>query len=172
MKTRFPAALGTVLLLAACGSTPATRYYQLPDSAFRLPEKTGGTTGIKVVLSDALQSRSLLYQTDAHTLSFAQKNLWAEPLSNALERALANKLNAQGSLKYQPAQAGEAALTVYLDRFQGTYRGETEISGYARWKNGAEIPVRATTPQQGDGYPAMLESLNGGLDSIARQIAR
>ena len=172
MKTRFPAALATVLLLAACGSTPATRYYQLPDSAIRLPEKTGGTTGIKVVLSAALQSRSLLYQTDAHTLSFAQKNLWAEPLSNALERALANKLNAQGSLKYQPAQAGEAALTVYLDRFQGTYRGETEISGYARWKNGTEIPVRATTLQQGDGYPAMLESLNGGLDSIARQIAR
>ena len=166
--------IAAALLLAACSSTPPAQYYQLPDSAFRLPAQLNPaqSVGVKIVLAAPINGDSLLYQSDEHTLTFAQNNLWASPLDQALARALANKLNASGSLKYQPADTGNPQLTVYIDRFQGSYRGETEISGYARWKNGVEIPVRATTPQQGDGYPAMLESLNGGLDSIARQIAR
>ena len=76
---------------------------------------------------------------------------------------MANKLNASGSLKYQPADSGSAQLTVYIDRFQGSYRGETEISGYARWQNGTQTPFHVTTPQQGDGYAAMLNSLDKRL---------
>ena len=156
--------IAAALLLAACSSTPPAQYYQLPDSAFRLPAQSNPARSIGV--------NSLLYQSDEHTLTFAQKNLWASPLDQALARALANKLNASGSLKYQPADSGSAQLTVYIDRFQGSYRGETEISGYARWQNGTQTPFHIITPQQGDGYAAMLNSLDKGLASVAQQIAR
>ena len=162
------------LLLAACSSPALTQYYQLPDSAFRLPAATNPaqSVGVKIVLAAPINGDSLLYQSDEHTLTLAQQNLWASPLDQALARALANKLNAAGSLKYQPATTSSAQLTVYIDRFQGSYRGETEISGYARWQNGTQTPFHVTTPQQGDGYAAMLNSLDNGLATVARQIAR
>ena len=166
--------IAAALLLAACSSTPPAQYYQLPDSAFRLPAQSNParSIGVNIVLAAPINGDSLLYQSDEHTLTFAQKNLWASPLDQALARALANKLNAAGSLKYQPAEASSAQLTVYIDRFQGSYRGETEISGYARWQNGTQTPFHVITPQQGDGYAAMLNSLDNGLASVARQIAR
>lgn len=162
------------LLLAACGSTAVgTKYYQLPDSAFRLPEKHSAPIGVKIQLSEPLKSGSLLYQTDAHTLNFAQNNLWAAPLEEALTAAFSNKLNRAGSLKYLPANAQQPiGLTIYLDRFQGRYSGDTEISGYAHWSNGQQHAFHVITPQQGDGYAAMTESLAQGLDEAARQIAR
>ncbi len=166
--------LVAALLLTACSSPSPTQYYQLPDSAFRLPAQSNPARniGVNIVLAAPINGDSLLYQSDEHTLTFAQNNLWASPLDQALARALANKLNASGSLKYQPADAGNPQLTVYIDRFQGSYRGETEISGYARWQNGTQIPFHVITPQQGDGYAAMLNSLDNGLATVARQIAR
>ena len=166
--------IAAALLLAACGSTSPTQYYQLPDSAFRLPAQSNPAhnIGVKILLAAPINGDSLLYQSDEHTLTVAQQNLWAAPLDQALARALANKLNAAGSLKYQPAEASGAQLTVYIDRFQGSYRGETEISGYARWQNGTQTPFHVTTPQQGDGYAAMLNSLDQGLATVAQQIAR
>ena len=161
----------TTLGIAACGtsSTP-TQYYQLPDSSFQLPTKQGQAIGVKIVLAEPLKSNSLLYQTDAYTLHFAQKNVWAAPLDEALAAAFANKLNRQSSLKYVPRTQQGNTLTIYLDRFQGSYTGETEISGYAQWQNGRQVAFHAKTPQQGDGYAAMLDSLNQGLDTAVQQL--
>ncbi|MDK4688699.1 PqiC family protein [Kingella negevensis] len=166
--------VGVAVLLVACGSTaPVTQYYQLPDSAFRLPEKSGREVGVKVVLAEPINGENLLYQSDEYTLTFAQKNLWAAPLDETLVRSLANKLNRVGSLKYVPASQNKRIdLTIFIDRFQGSFRGETEISGYAQYANGAQIPFHVLTAQQGDGYAAMLASLNVGLDSVARQIGK
>ncbi|WP_304335393.1 membrane integrity-associated transporter subunit PqiC [Conchiformibius steedae] len=158
-------------LLSACAAAPQTEYYQLPDSAFHAPRQT--LTVLNVVLAEPLNSSGLLYQTDPHRVNIAQKNLWAEPLQQALSSALANKLNRLGGA-FQPqhlAAGKTATLTVYLDRFQGTFHGHTEISGYAQRSNGSIQSFQVQTPQQGDGYGAMLDSLNQGLDEVARQIA-
>lgn len=166
--------LATATLLAACSSTNTSiRYYQLPDSAFRLPEKQSASIGIKIQLAEALKTNNMLYQTDAHTLNFAQNNLWSAPLEESLAAAISNKLNRQSSLKYLPANTSQSiGLTLYIDRFQGRYTGETEISGYAQWQNGKQRPFYVLTPQQGDGYAAMVDSLDKGLDEIARQITQ
>lgn len=161
------------LLLNACSSAPATQYYQLPDSAYQLPIKNTPSVGVRIQLAEALQSNSLLYQTDRYTLNFARNNLWASSLSESLTNALSNKLNRLGSLKYLPAnQLGQTHLTIYIDRFQGSYTGNTEISGYAKWQDGKQVPFNVQTAQYGDGYSAMLESLDKGLDGIAQQIAQ
>lgn len=159
--------------LTACASgQSATRYYQLPDSAFHAPTQRGGEVAVQVVLAEHLAGESLLYQTDDYHLNFAQKNLWATPLADALSANLANKLNARGVGIFLPKKLldnGNApVLKVYFDRFQGTYLGETEISGYAQWANGTRRPFAVKTAQQGDGYDAMVRSLNQGLTEVVR----
>ncbi|MGN6955069.1 PqiC family protein, partial [Neisseria sp. P0015.S004] len=41
----------------------------------------------------------------------------------------------------------------------------------AQWPDGRNKPFNAVTPQQGDGYTAMLESLENGLSQVADTIA-
>ena len=159
-KYLWLAALG---MLSACASSADnnTHYHQLPDSAFHAPTQRNNEVAIQIVLAEPLKNENLLYQTDDYHLNFAQKNLWAAPLSDALAANLANKLNAfSGSHTYVPqplADSKASILKVYFDRFQGTYRGETQISGYAQSANGARRPFVIATPQRGDGYTAMLD---------------
>lgn len=176
--TRFLTLMGVsgcLLLLSACASTSpslnSTRHYQLPESAFRLPE-TPPTIGVNIQLAEPLKSGSLLYQTSPHTLHFAQNHLWAAPLDQSLASALSNKLNRAQPMSFAPSGQLNTpnTLTIYLDRFQGRYTGETEISGYARWPNGKQTAFHVITPQIGDGYAAMTESLNQGLDEVVKQI--
>lgn len=175
MKSKFLFLFG-VFFLTACASVEATRYYQLPDSAFRAPATRRAEVAVKLVLASHLSGEPLLYQTDAYHLNFAQKNLWATPLNEALVANLSNKLNQfSGSHAYVPqhlAAKNAPVLNIYVDRFQGTYRGETEVSGYAQWEGGARVPFQVQTPQQGDGYAAMVASLNEGLAEVARVIVR
>lgn len=164
-----------VIGLSACASPDTTRYYQLPDSAFRAPMSRGNEVALRVELATHLAGENLLYQTDAYHLNFAQKNLWAAPLDDALAANLANKLNTlSGSRAYVPhklANSKTPVLKVYFDRFQGTYRGETEVSGYAQLGDGGRVPFAVNTPQQGDGYEAMVASLNMGLAEVAKLVA-
>lgn len=166
-----------VSMLSACASNKIdqqTRYYQLPESAFRAPAQRASELALQIVLAEPLANEHLLYQSDDHHLNFAQRNLWAAPLTDALAANLTNKLNQlshhHAYLPQRHARADAPIIKVYLDRFQGTYRGETHISGYAQWANGTRIPFSVHTPQYGDGYDAMLLSLNQGLGEVARII--
>lgn len=163
------------ICLSACAAKDSTRYYQLPESAFRAPMSRGNEVALRVELATHLAGENLLYQTDAYHLNFAQKNLWAAPLDDALAANLANKLNTlSGSRAYVPhklANGKTPVFKVYFDRFQGTYRGETEVSGYAQLGDGGRVPFAVNTPQQGDGYEAMVASLNMGLAEVAKLVA-
>ncbi len=170
LRTFFAVSLAA--LLAACGSTAPTRYYRLPDSTVRLPAHGG--TAVKVELAEALRGRGLMYQMDEHTVHFAQKNLWAEPLSDSAATALANKLNRLGGGHYLPQQHADGkqpVLKVYFDRFQGRFDGRAEIGGYAQYADGSRRNFRAFAVQQGDGHEAMVAALDAALDEAVRQIA-
>ena len=173
---RTAARTAVLLLLAACGSATAPGYYRLPDSAFRQPESSAAPTAVQVVLAEHLQGSGMVYQTDAHHLNLSQQNLWAEPLAEPLAASISNKLNRVGSGTFIPQQLagsnGRNVLKIYIDRFQGSYTGQTEINGYAQWPDGRRQSLHALTPQHGDGYAAMLESLDKGLDETAAQIIR
>lgn len=166
----------TAATLNACSSTvEPIRYYQLPDSAFRLPENATKPIALQVVLAQHLREQGLVYQIDDVHLNFAQKNVWADALDEALAANLANKLNVKASQMYVPhqwANHASGSLKIYIDRFQGTHRGETEISGYGQWSNGKIRSFYVKTPQHGDGYPAMVQSLNVGLGYVAQQLSQ
>lgn len=167
----------TSVLLAACASTPATQYHRLPDAAYRLPQNNKPAVVLKVVLAEPIQGTALLYQTDAHTLHFAKQHLWAQPLDTAMRNQLANELNRRSSnWRFVPPElkASDAELTVYVENFNGRYDGHTQIDGYTVWRsNGKTMAGRnfsTTTPQQGDGYEAMVDSLSAGLQQVAAEI--
>lgn len=172
---KHAAALLCTLLLAACaaGGSDAARYYQLPDSAYNPPEHSRPATAVRILLAEPLKTANMLYQSDAHTLHFARNHLWSAPLDESLAAALSNKLNRHSKGGYLPARLADSrtpVLTVYFDRFQGSYQGHTEISGYAHYPDGRHRPLHILTPQQGDGYAAMSDSLDQGLEEAARRL--
>ena len=176
MKALMCAAV-SALVLSACASAPATEYHRLPDAAYRLPSNQKPSVVLKVVLAEPLKGNALLYQTDAHTLHFAKQHLWAQPLEMAVRNQLANALNQRGSAwRFVPAElkSSEQELVVYIENFNGRYDGATQIDGYTAWRDHGKTTTgrnfSVTTPQQGDGYNAMVESLSAGLQQVATEI--
>ena len=107
-------------------------------------------------------------------MNLAKNHLWAAPLDGALAANLSNKLNRLNPRHtFVPASRSQSGQTlkIYVEAFQGSYQGQTTVSGYALWPDGRNKPFDVTTPQQGDGYTAMLESLENGLNEAAKSIA-
>lgn len=166
-------ALISAALLAACSTPQSTQYFVLPDSRYTQPQQ-GTELAVKVYLAEPLNQGGLVYQTDAHHLNFAKNHLWASPLDNALANNLSNKLNRLNrKYTFVPADRSQSSgrLKVYIEAFNGSYQGQTVVSGYALWPDGKSRPFHVETPQQGDGYSAMVESLENGLDKAAELIA-
>lgn len=173
---RRPAALLLAGLLAACGSTPATQYFTLPDSTYLPPAGSAErATAVRVLLAPPLEQGGLVYQTSPLQVNFARRNLWAVPLDQSLAAAFSNRLNRLSGGHFAPYghhRDGSGVLTIRIEQFQGTFQGHTLVSGYARWPDGRTRPFDIRTPQQGDGYPAMVESLSQGLGQAAEAILR
>ena len=168
----FP--IAAALTLTACGTAQSTQYFVLPDSQYIRPAAQGNEIAVKVNLAEPLANGGLVYQTDAYHVNFAKNHLWAAPLDGALAANLSNKLNRLNPRHtFVPASRSQSSQTlkVYIEAFQGSYQGQTTISGYAQWPDGRSKPFNAITPQQGDGYTAMLESLENGLSQVADTIA-
>ena len=168
----FP--IAAALTLAACGTAQSTQYFVLPDSQYIRPAAQGNEIAVKVNLAEPLANGGLVYQTDAYQVNLAKNHLWAAPLDGALAANLSNKLNRLNPHRtFVPASRSQSSQTlkVYIEVFQGSYQGQTTISGYAQWPDGRSKPFNAVTPQQGDGYTAMLESLENGLSQVADTIA-
>lgn len=165
--------LAAAFLLAAC-ATPQTHYFTLPDSTFQMPEHTRGKTetALRVVPAEPLNRGRLAYRSDAFRLDYARNHLWAQPLDQAAAARFANEFNRMDAGRYfVPAHQSKAAqsATIYLEAFQGSYLGSTLVEGYIRSDSGSRR-FRAETPQHGDGYEAMLESLSQGISAAAAQI--
>lgn len=165
--------LAAAFLLAAC-ATPQTNYFTLPDSTFQMPEHTRGKTetALRVVPAEPLNRGGLAYRSDTFRLDYARNHLWAQPLDQAAAARFANEFNRMDTGRYfVPAHQSKAAqsATIYLEAFQGSYLGSTLVEGYIRSDSGSRR-FRAETPQHGDGYEAMLESLSQGVSAAAAQI--
>ena len=165
----------TAALLAACSTPQATQYFTLPDSQYSLPAQRGNETAVRVILAEPLNNGGLVYQTDAYHVNFARNHLWAGALDNALAASFSNKLNrlnpARQFIPANRSSAGAPVLKIYVEAFQGSYQGETLVRGYAVWPNGQGRNFNIATPQQNDGYTAMVESLNEGVSAAAAAIA-
>lgn len=161
------------LLLSACGTAQSTQYFILPDSQYIRPARQAEETAVRVNLAEPLKQNGLVYQADPYRIHFAQNHVWASPLDTMLAARLSNLFNRHRSDDiYIPASRGSRpnTLTVNIESFQGSYTGKTTVGGYAVLPDGSTRPFHAETPQQGDGYDAMVRSLEQSLSRAAEQI--
>ncbi|MCI4181473.1 ABC-type transport auxiliary lipoprotein family protein, partial [Dickeya dianthicola] len=94
MMKRWP--LWLVLLLGAC-SSPQRVYYQLPAATQSTSVSVASTEGRQlwvapVTLADSLAGNGIVFQTSAVRYTIAANNLWASPLDQQLQQALAASL--------------------------------------------------------------------------------
>ncbi|UOO81126.1 ABC-type transport auxiliary lipoprotein family protein [Uruburuella testudinis] len=172
---RLFSACAAASALAACSTPQTTQYFTLPDSQYSLPAQRGNETAVRVILAEPLANGGLVYQTDAYHVNFARNHLWAGALDNALAASFSNKLNRLNPhRRFMPANRSSAdapTLKIYMEAFQGSYQGQTQVRGYAVWPNGQGRNFNIDTPQQGDGYTAMVESLDAGVNAAAAAIS-
>lgn len=162
-----------ILLAAACSSNPPTRYFLLPDAVYAPPTQQGELKSLRVIVAEPLKQNGLLYQSSPVEAIFARQHLWAVPLEHSLAAAFSNHLNRQHNSRYVPHNQNNnapVALTIYIQSFQGSHLGQTLVAGYAQHRDGRLQAFHIQTPQQGDGYPAMVESLGEGVRHAARHI--
>ncbi|QEY26615.1 PqiC family protein [Neisseria zalophi] len=162
--------VGALAALSACSTTAPTQYFTLPDSQYQHPGNGRSEIAVKVFLAEPLNNGGLVYQTDTYHVNFARNHLWAGSLDDALASGLSNKLNRLNSrYTFIPASRSSSmqVMKVYIEAFQGSFAGKTLVSGYALWPDGQSRPFHVETVQNGDGYTAMVESLNQGLDKAA-----
>lgn len=95
LKTLAAAAL-TTALLAACGSTPPTRFYTLSASptapASAAPAPSGAATFIEmmpVAVPERLARPQLVVRSDATRVDVLEQERWSSPFNNELRDALA-----------------------------------------------------------------------------------
>lgn len=166
--------IGALLALSAC-ATPVPQYFTLPDSQYIHPGRSNNEVAVRVYLAEPLNNGGLVYQTDVYHVNFARNHLWAGALDNALASGFSNKLNRLNpNYTFVPAARSSSSQTlkIYVEAFQGSYQGKTLVSGYALWPNGQSRPFHVETEQHGDGYKAMVESLNFGLEKASEAVVR
>jgi uncharacterized protein len=93
-------ALSLGLILAGCGTSPANNYYLLSAHEFAAPGGETPAVGVgPIEVPEYLSRESMIYQRAGNTLQLASLDLWAEPLSDGVQRVtvlnLAGLLNTQ-----------------------------------------------------------------------------
>ena len=171
---RLLSACATAAALSACAAPTGTQYFTLPESQYQFSTNQGSELAVRVRLAEPLNQGGLVYQTDAYHLNFARNHLWAAPLDSTLAASFSNQLNRLDPRhRFVPAGRSQSTqtLTLYIESFQGNYQGRTRISGYALWPDGRGRNFDIITPKQGDGYTAMVQSLQLGIVRAAEAIA-
>lgn len=185
-RMRYLLLIMTCLSLSACLSINKpvkTERYSLPEvsPAVQAAPATQLLVLQPVVLADFLDSDRIMLQIDDISLRPTRDHLWADALSNQLDRALMARL-AKQLPKTQvthrlPGQAATAIqLRIRIDQFQGHMNGHAITSG--QWQlilpNAAGTlsqPFRFETALSENGYPALVRALGHNIDLLSSQIS-
>ena len=155
-----------LLLLTACShrAPQSTGDYLLPSAT----QSSLENRRVRVDLANYLDQGGVVLQLDAHRYHVARQHRWAEPLAQQLQRALAAALLAQ----QWPDQHYPLAVTV--SAFHGDQHGQAIIR--AGWHYQQEGKVQRGTfewiePLAEDGYSALVQTLDQGLQALAETLA-
>jgi len=173
--------------LAGCSSTEqSTQLYLLPQAETAQNEVAQPSKPLLVVrnidIADYLNESSLVYRTSDTQVVKAKYNRWAESLSEQLNQRIVNDLRHKQT-KYWPVkmssvvkQTEQAKLQLNLQRFNGSYTGNAELSGVWSMIDGQgqvvySQPFNLTVPLQEEGYASLVEALSQGVDQLTTKIA-
>lgn len=105
MSKRFSqvSLIALALLLVACGSSPPNNFYLLSAHDFAPASAQTPSLGVgPIEVPEYLNRESMVYNRAGNTLKVANVDLWAEPLSDGVQRVLV--LNLAGLLNTQDVQ--------------------------------------------------------------------
>ena len=85
----FIIALALPLLLAGCGTTPASRFYLLSAEAGKFPTGSSPSLGVgPIEIPEYLNRNALVYNREGNRLHIANFERWAEPLDSSINRVI------------------------------------------------------------------------------------
>jgi uncharacterized lipoprotein YmbA len=109
------------LLLAGCGSSPPNNFYVLSAHEFPAPSGRAPTLGVgPITVPEYLGRQNMVYNRVENTLQVASLDMWAEPLSDGIQRVLilnlAGLLNTQdvSVFPWRPERAPQFGVEVNL----------------------------------------------------------
>jgi hypothetical protein len=180
--------LAALLLVAACGTTPPTRFYALDPVASTAPVAagTGKTTsaiGVKTVAVPAAVDRpQIVVRSGDARVVLDDFNRWAGPLRDEIARVVAGNLASDLGgpvITVSSALPAPSNLMVLLDvqRFDAKLGEGVEVDVVWVVRRAIEeAPGRsgrsATREKaEGSGYEALIAAYNRALASVSKDIA-
>ena len=183
-RLRIFTAAAALALVAACGSAPKEQFYALSGSGGpgSLPSADYAVVVGPVFIPDIVDRPQFVLRMPGSEVRIAEQARWAEPLKQAIGRAVAvnvarNLDNARVSSQAQ-GSVGEPDYRVILDvqRFDSTLgEGATvEVTWTVRRpKNGEQQTGRVTVeePAGGGSYQELVAAHSRALAGVSRSIA-
>lgn len=179
------ALLISALLLTACTTTPASRYYLLDPLAAPKMEKladAGNRLGIGTInLPDYLNRQQLVIRGSGGQLLIRDGERWGEPLEDSVRRVLGENLSrllGSGKLVFLPAPPGidpSRRLQLEITAFEASAANEVRLD--ARWSlsrtqgAGTLRESHIVLAMAGNDASAMVAAMNQALLQLASEIA-
>jgi len=177
----------TVLLIAACGTTPATRYYALetiptPASTTSTPRDGQATIAVRAVAVPAAADRpQIVVRAGDSRVSLDEFNRWAGPLRDEIARVVAGNLSAQlgaAVVTVSSAFPSTSDLVVLLDVQRFDAKPADGVVVDVVWiirRAVDEAPGRSgrsvvREPAAGAGYEELVAAYNRALATVSRDI--
>lgn len=184
MTARLLAA-AAALVLAACGTSPASRFYVLPSPPAAATASAAGAPPLRlrpVRLPDYLARPAMAVRQGDSEIRYLDASRWAEPLDDGLTRILAQALaerlgdarvyrSGQGT-DSTPAEA--QSLRVEVLRLDNAPDGSAQLE--ARWQLGSRpwqrerFRAQAGGPARDDAVAALAATVAQLADAIVRRV--
>lgn len=190
--TRPPSCLALLAMLAACGTSPAPRYYTL-GSAGTISPVTAPSANVPsvwvapVTLPESVDRPQLVVRLAANRVAILDQHRWAEPLGSAVSRSIAANLSAQlggarVSAEAQHAAAGaQIRVLVDVQRFESVPGQSAIIEALWSVRRSAEAePLRGHSliseplgePTGSPDYDALAAAHSRALAALSQEIAQ
>lgn len=189
MSARSAMIVAAVALLAACGTSPQTRYFTLsvvpgtvvPGSGPATASVPSPVTVAAVNVPASLDRDSMVRRTGPTTVEVSDRDRWVAPLDSMVRRVLSEDLTTrlpEGAvvLPDSPSPPHTASIVVSIGQFELDPRGKVVLKGsWSVLKDGGMPELRRdvaleTSARGGDGS-AQAEGMSELLGQLATQIA-
>lgn len=152
-----------ILFVVGCTSSNGVTRYDLPTSDQPQPL---GAKRIRVIVSNELDYKNIIYRTSETEIIRAKQHLWVEDLQTLLEGKLSQNLNSKSP--YQ--------LEFKIERFNGSFTGNAEIVGQWRYIDrkgeiAADGDFYKQVPLANEGYQALVDALGKGFDQVYQELS-
>lgn len=173
-------------LLAACGSSPAPRYYTLGSEAPAAAPGEASAASVwvaPVTLPEAVDRPQLVVRVAPNRVAILDQHRWAEPLGGAIARTIAADLaallgGARVSADSQHAADGaEIRVLVDVQRFESVPGRKVTIEALWSVRRSADAEPRRgrsllSEAAAGPDYDALAAAHGRALAALSRDIAQ